>query len=361
MRACIYKYKYMLISVMMATLLGMTACDIHEYPAVSETASHEVLFKFNVESMFDCENVEEWIYRDTTRSYIPSGTMRYTVRLYPITSNGKTSTEYVQEYILYHDVADMYGETFTLELLPGKYELMAWADLEIPGTDREFYYDPTNFSEITLARHQGNTDYRDGLRGTKEVTIYSDMYEREPELIIMDMERPLAKYEVISDDLDEFIDKLIASGWAEKNGLVVTEGVDETDGSPTKNIDLDELVVKIIYPGYMPSAYSMFSDKPVDATLGNYFESRITQLSETEASLGFDYVFVNGEEGVVTIQIAIHGKNDEKLLSLSSSMNIPISRNVKTIVKGSFMMQDVSGGIDIDTEFDGELDVKIPG
>ncbi len=341
----------MLIFVMM-TFLGMTGCDIHEYPAVSKTASHEVQFKFNVQSMFDWENVEEWIYRDSTRSYIPSGTMRYTVRLYPITSNGKTSTEHVQEHILYHDVSDMYGETFTLELLPGKYELMAWADLEIPGTDREFYYDPTSFSEIILTRHQGNTDYRDGFRGTKEVTIYSDMYEREPELIIVEMERPLAKYEVICDDLDKFIEKMIAEALANESGET------ETDGGETRNIDLADYTVRFYYVGFMPSAYSIFSDRPVDSYTGETFDSYITRLNEKEASLGFDYVFVNGNETYVTIQIGIYDRKGTET-SLTEPLKIPLYRNTKTLVKGSFLLQKASGGVSINPEYEGDYNIML--
>ncbi len=347
----------MLILMMMTSLLGLSSCDIHEYPKVPETAPYEIQLDFNVENMFDWENTLEIMYPDSTKSYTPSGEIRYTIRLYPVSSRGAVSQEYTQEHIIYSPLSDMYGETFTLQLKPGEYELMIWADLEVPGTDGEYYYDPSNFSEVLLARHQGNTDYRDAFRGRTSVTVLSDMYERERETIVVKMERPIAKYEVVTNDLGEFINKLIAEGWAEKCGIEVTENM-EPDGTLTKSIDLDQFTVKFYYVGFMPSAYSLFTDKPVDSQTGVLFESKISGLNEDEASLGFDYVFVNGTDTFVTVQIGVYD-NEGTQLSLTEPIDIALKRNQYTILKGSFLMQKASGGVSINPDYDGDYNIPI--
>ncbi len=352
MKASIFN-RYALI-LMVAPLLFLTGCDIHEYPTVSPTAEHEVTVEFNVKSMFDWENMTEWEYDGSTKSYVPEGRMRFIFRLYPVDQKSRAAVEHVQEHIVYGDIEQMYGATFTLDLLPGEYDLMAWADLEIPDCEGEFYHDASDFSAITLTRHEGNSHHRDAFRGSKRITVYSDMYEREKEPITIYMERPFAKFEIVTNDLEEFITKQMTAAAAKEAEL---KG-ETKDGTETKSIDLNEYVVKIIYPMYMPNTYNMFTDKPIDSTTGISFESDITQVSATEATLGFDHVFVNGIESLVSVQIAIYDK-EGTLLSQTGIMDIPLTRNRHTIVTGSFLIQEASGGVSIDPSFDGEYNIWI--
>ncbi len=337
-------YRRLLI-LMTVSLLALPGCDIHEYPVISETVEHEVHLQFNAETMFDWTFSHDWDFEvdKSTKSGSHEGRVRYVIRLYPVSDKGVTATIPSQEYILYGNVNDPYGGEFTLSLLPGEYDMMVWADWEIPGRENEFYYDVSDFSAITLATHQGNTDYRAAFRGSQRITVLSDMYGRDREPIVIRLERPFAKFEIITNDLNEFITKNMAKL-----------------GDPdTKALNLDQLVVKVIYPLYMPHVYSIFTDKPKDSMTGVSFESKITKKSETEASLGFDYVFVNGSNALVTIQVAIYDKNDE-LLSLTESMHIPIMRNKHTFVKGSFLLQKAGGSIGIDPGFDGEFNIVLP-
>ncbi len=389
MRKKLLTYSH-LLTVVMLSLLGFSSCDIHEYPSIPETTPYKVQLVLDSESMFEWDILTEWEYKDTTRSYIPEGTMRYIIRLYPASSRSRSANEYVQEHIVYGMSYDMHGETFTLDLKPGKYNMMIWADMEIPGTDCEYYYDAKDFSDIYLARHQGNTDYRDGFRGVQQVEILSDIYEKEPGTIVVEMERPFAKYEIISNDLGEFIEKQLAALLAEEKAeqaekaenaekaktvedpeshegaerfsesvgrLEGTEGLKE-DEANTKSVDLNDYKVVIAYPGFMPSAYDMFIDKPVNSLTGISFESTLKQIGPGEASLGFDYIFVNGAESGVTVQIGLYTKDGEQL-ALTEPMNIVLSRGKKTIVKGSFLMQQASGSIGINPDYDGEYNYEI--
>ena len=133
----------------------------------------------------------------------------------------------------------------------------------------------------------------------------------------------------------------------------------ETRGEvPPTRVNTDDYKVVLYYSGYMPFAYNMNTDKPVDSKLGVSFESKIDVLNENEASLGFDYVFVNGKTSAVTVQIGLYDKEDRQL-ALSVPINVPLQRNHHTVVKGSFLMEETSGGITINPDFDGNHNIVI--
>ena len=123
--------------------------------------------------------------------------------------------------------------------------------------------------------------------------------------------------------------------------------------SGTKSIDLEKYRVVIYYVGFMPDTYSLFTDKPVDSSTGVFFETGLTQISDTEASLGFDYVFVNGQSSAVTVQIGIYGPGGGRV-ALTDPIEVPISRSTHTIMRGGYLLSEASGGISLNPDFDGD-------
>ena len=117
------------------------------------------------------------------------------------------------------------------------------------------------------------------------------------------MQRPLAKFEFITNDLQEFIDKEIE---------------------------------------YL---------KKEAAT-------RLGILNDNEASLGFDYVFVNGKEAGVSVQIGLYDGEDRQI-ALSEPIDVSLKRSYHTILRGSFLMQQATGGIVINPDFDGNHNIVI--
>ena len=109
----------------------------------------------------------------------------------------------------------------------------------------------------------------------------------------------------------------------------------------------------------MPDAYSMNTDKPVDSSTGVMFESTLRKLSESEASMGFDYVFVNGKKTTVTIQIGIYD-NEGTQLSLTDPIVVPLKRSHHTILTGMFLMSEASGGVTINPGFDDDYNWTFP-
>lgn len=164
------------------------------------------------------------------------------------------------------------------------------------------------------------------------------------------MVRPLAKFEFVTTDVEAFVEKEIQAA--------LSRGELSEDLVPSRVIDVSQYKVMFYYFGFMPNTFNVFTDKPSDSTTGVRFEGRITQLNDQEASLGFDYVFVNGKESNVTVQVAIYDKEDRQL-SMSEPINVPLRRSKHTLLKGEFLMQKTSGGIGIDPSFGGDFDIVI--
>ena len=238
----------------------------------------------------------------------------------------------------------------TLDVLPGNYNFMVWSDLVQTSGDSHFH-NADNFAEITLqGDHKGNTDHRDAFRGTNSISLVADIMEHTPDILDITMQRPLAKYEFLTTDLKEFIDK--------EYKYLQKEAATRGENPPTR-VNTDDYKVVFYYSGYMPNAYNINTDKPVDSKMGVLFESKIDILNENEASLGFDYVLVNGKQSAVTVQIGLYDKEDRQL-ALSTPINVPLQRNHHTLIKGSFLIDETSGGITINPDFDGEHNIVIP-
>ena len=336
----------------------MASCDVHEFPDIPEKRALHLRLNYDTDMtewkhLYDGENmIEEGLGEtyDNRRAY---GNIRYVVRAYPLADKQRISQDYTQEFVFTKDIAEGYNHEVTLDLIPGDYNIMVWSDIVQHGGDT-YFHDKTNFAEITLqGEHQGNNDYRDAFRGSGNVTLIADIIERVPDTLDIAMQRPLAKYEFITTDLTEFINK-------EQTRADAKSKAQSTDGEDvTTKVSIEDYKVVFYYVGFMPNAYSLFTDKPVDSATGVLFESTLNSLSETEASVGFDYVFVNGTESAVTVQIGIYD-NEGTQLSLTEPIKVPLRRSHHTIMRGMFLISETSGGISINPEFDGDYNLVFP-
>ncbi len=344
--------------VLLSCAFSMASCDVHEFPDFPERVAFHLRLNYETDMtewkhFYDGENmIEEGLGEtyDNRRAY---GNIRYVVRAYPLADKQRISQDYTQEFVFTKDIAEGYNHEVTLDLVPGDYNIMVWSDIVQHGGDT-YFHDKSNFAEITLqGEHQGNNDYRDAFRGSDNITLIADIIERAPDTLNIAMQRPLAKYEFVTTDLTEFINK--EQTRADAKSKAQSRGGEDIG---TK-VNIEDYRVVFYYVGFMPNAYSMFTDKPVDSATGVLFESTLNSLSETEASVGFDYVFVNGTESAVTVQIGIYD-NEGTQLSLTEPIKVPLKRSHHTIMRGMFLMSEASGGVSIDPEFDGDYNLVFP-
>lgn len=342
--------KCLLIVVVVGTL---TACDVHEWPDTPEYVKVHLRLNYETEMtewehIYDGTSVIEQGLDETYDNHRDYGKIRYIIRAYPISENQRSIQDYTQEFVFTKDITEGYDHEVMLDVLPGSYNFMVWSDL-VRSADDSNFYNADNFGEISLqGDHNGNNDHRDAFRGSNSITLVADIVERLPETLEITMQRPHAKFEFVSNDVEEFIDK---------ESIRISSKAGPTEAPPV--VSLEDYKVVFYYVGFMPNTYSMYTDKPVDSTTGVIFETSLKLLSDAEASLGFDYVFVNGKESSVTVQIGIYD-NEGTQLSLTDPIEVPLRRSHHAIISGMFLMSEASGGVIINPDYDGEHNLIVP-
>ncbi len=382
-------------------ILAATSCAVHEWPTA---APSEVILDLD----FATEMPQYMVLDEKDTRASRDGRdyeLRYTVEAYRKLSDGTWGeTPHTRRTFIKSDITDL-NARFRMDMDEGSYRLVVWTDFVERGTTSDFFYGTDSFRRIGLiGEHEGNNDFRDAFRGEGEVTVRRMNSDHVTEVTVP-MERPLAKFEFITTDLQEFITKTIeamlrkeaeassksgsetgtetatnpqpASGsmtetsGAETSSDGMTAGGDANAATDTKGegddtkgdtktpiVDLNKYRVVFFYSGYMPNAYNALEDKPCDAATGVRFSSTITAIDSHNARLGFDYVLVNGDASSVMVTVGLYDEEGTQL-SMSRQIQVPIMRSMLTVVKGSFLMQNTGGGVSVDPTFDGEYNIVL--
>lgn len=341
----------------------LTGCWVHEFPDTPDTAPLWLHLRFDTEMQQSYISLSRACAPIQPTQMCTSGMMRYIIRLYPQDASvHNASSAAYREYTVTRDIAGGYDADIRLDAPPGDYRIMVWADLVESGGNAGGFYDAADFSRITtLTPYAGSTDYRDAFRGEAVTTVVTSTSEPVPVEATVSMVRPLAKFEFVANDVRLFMEQqTLAMAEKEKEKDKDNAAKDNTskgssDGT-TRAANLDDYRVRIIYNGYVPVSYNIFSDMPNDAIMGVECDGRIRRLSTDEASLGFDYVLVNGHATEVTVQLAIYDK-DGTLVSRTMPVNVPLRRSCHTIISGGLLTQKTTGGVGVNPSYDGEFNI----
>lgn len=224
--------------------------------------------------------------------------------------------------------------TFNLTLPSGAYSLLAWCDYVDPASpNADLHYSTADLTDVTLAGdYDGNDHSRNAYSGMAPIDF--TVYEGDTTTVITSdvaLKPIMGMIKFVATDYNQFLVKPLS------------------------------VRVMVAYPGFLPHRYSVLRGVPFDATTGIYFiTNELTELStegDGSATLGYDYVMVNGDESSVTVALGLY--NDEgKLVGQSGNINVPIRRGGLTVVKGHFLTKtQSSGGIGIDPGFEGDINV----
>lgn len=268
----------------------------------------------------------------------------YTIELYP-----HGSTDFCIERIRFISDDITLSDFFRILSVPtGNYDLWIWSDYVDSETGASPFYNSANFAAIKLLEpYRGDTYRKDAFEGLVEITV-PDTDEAEVEIAAeVTLRRPLTGYAFIANDVKEFLDRETRRLATDKNA---------PSQAPTLNFD--NYVVKITYPGFIPNTYSMFRNKPIDSMSGVSYSGSIELLESGDALLAFDTAFINGEESTLTITLEVFDDSGE-LISAMPGIIIPTKRNRATIVEAPFLTTKAEGGVDIDTSFTDDYDIKI--
>ena len=340
---------YKIAAACALAISALSSCDVHEFPA-EEPGKQSITLNLEFRTEMPLHQTVEYTRSGGASTNAGDYDIRYQIRVYRTDNEGEPLSDvYTSITETKDDVTDL-NHSVDIEIEKGNYRFLVWADYVDGGKEEDKFYATGDFKEITLAgeSHCGNNVFRDAFRGEATATVASG--DGTPQEITVEMERPLARFQFVTTDLETFI----------TNALKEQEARDgaEKEDSPTKAVNLDDYRIVFRYTGFMPSAFNVFTNKPIDAITGVSFAGKITRLNEKEAELGFDYVFVNGTESTVPVAVEVYG-TDNRLLSSTGPIDVPLVRSKYTIVRGPFLTTQASGNVGINPGFDGDWNYEI--
>ena len=349
-----------------AALILFCSC-VHQWPE-SVPADVAITLKFDTELpyyktvMFPDETKSaesEPSYTDLAQDFSGHSLydIRYIIEAYPKLGNGDFSRDPARRWVFTEDDAlDLGDYTVTLSIDEGEYDFRAWADFVEDGSQTDLYYKTPNWKEgikVNLdSKHYGNTDWRDAYAGKSPIKVVRYGSIADVTSGVIKLSRPLGKYVFVTNDLDDFVTKVMRTKAEE------AEKAGETK-APEFNIDDYSLV--IAYTGFMPSSYSMVTDRANDSEVNVRFASKLKQIDSKTAIMGFDYVLANPQGSTQTnviMGIELRDK-DGTVLASHSQVRVPLNRSQYTVVEGRFLMQESSGGITLNPDFEGEFVVPV--
>ena len=339
-------------------LLCITSCAVHEWP---EPSPADVIVNLDFDTQlpqYKVLNEEGTRASHDGRDY----DIRYTIAAYRLLQDGSYAEEPFLLKVFSKDEIEELNASFRFSIDEGSYRFYVWTDFVLAGTQSDYFYNTTSFRRISLqGTHEGNNDFRDAFSGSADLKVIRRGSKETPSTVTVQMRRPLAKFEFITTDLQEFITKTIEAMIRKEEAEAAAKAGETKPEGDTKTpvVDLEKYTVVFFYSGYMPNAYNMMEGKPCDSATGVKFSSAISTIDNHDARLGFDYVFVNGEESSVMVTVALYDEEGTQL-SISRQIEVPIKRSMLTTVRGSFLMQNTGGGVAIDPGFEDEFNIYIP-
>lgn len=317
-------------------LLG--GCGVHELPedgGVDPTTVHTKIILLPGADMTPFDVPEFSTRAADSREY----EVRYIVEVY---ADDKFDQSLQFRRQLIYPEGEVGEVALECDLHARNYRVMVWRDFVLAGNSVDCFYSTSDFSAIKLqGDYIGGTDYKDVFCGqmSLDLTPYRCQLEaghREE----MQLERPLAKIELITTDIIKYMDKL--------------ERVQNSRSATIENFTL-----QVLYTGYFPTGFNVNSNRPNLAVTDVKFTSTPVTVSDNEACLAFDYVLVNGEESSVTLEMIIYNEEGQEVNHVTG-VEVPVKRNKITTVRDAFLTREFAPGIGIAPGFDGEINVVIP-
>lgn len=225
-----------------------------------------------------------------------------------------------------------------LSLFKGAYDVKLWVDYAVEA-GKDLYYNTNDLQSIICTEpYTGSTDYRDCMYGatTIDLTSYEDNATEKIEVKAA-LERPLAKYRIIATDVEEFLRK-----------------------TKKQRADGNTYTITFSYGFYLPTGFNIVTGKPMNSLTGVKYSAPITIPDDgsQECVMGTDFIFVNGTESFVVLTIELTDA-DGKVVSRTRGLEVPYRRGYQTTVRGKFLTNEMQGGIDIDTDYEGDIDVDL--
>lgn len=234
------------------------------------------------------------------------------------------------------------------EQLPsGKYRCVAYAVAAGDTDGSESIFQLDDLSDIGFEDdYPGNTHAKECYESRFDMSLSFEEWNQSIELA-QQMTSPMGGVKIISTDAEDFIKH-------EMNRLQLT-----SSGTGTSSWQWENYYVIWKYDFYYPVRYNAYTGLPNKAETEVSFRAGIVPHTDTDVSLGFDYIFVNGDASKVNVTLEVYDK-DNTLLNTYSGIEIPLERGKMTTIEGEYLTRRKDQGIGIDPGFEGDINITLP-
>lgn len=320
---------FLLLSVLVTII---TAC-VHEYPVDGGTVPFP---KTEITLNLDTEEPFELITRaaGNEKRY-----MHYIIEIF--------KNEYKGQPVWKKDTVIMKNEdgrsqlTLQLSLPMGLYKVATWASVSDTSDGSNSLFTLSDLSAITFnGTYNGTIRNKECYDARFDIDL-SNTGRNENHSISQKLTTPMAGIEIISTDVTQFQN-------TQKDFLSVESLSDDWS---------ENYYLKWAYDMYFPTTYNVYIGMPNKVATRVEFRSEINSLSNNEASLGYDFVFVNGQKANQYISLSLY-RRDNLLLNTYEGINASLERGKLTIIKGEFLTRKHNSGMGIDPGFDGSININ---
>lgn len=334
--------------ILLLMSLASVSC-VHEFPEPGEltevrlTLTHELPWS-------EYEYNYKRTGKSTRQNSAGSRNARYIIRAY---RQGDVTMP-LYEFVRMSDDLTLQPFTTSISLPEGEWDIYVWQEMTDSGKS---FYLTSDFAQIGYADpYTGDTDCRDVFEGHTRVNVKAS-YEADHFIgADISLERPVAKYVFIATDFGKFYDEVL---------LPANQGAVQGEKKAWSSLSLSErkellagYSVTAYYPLFMPSVYDMFQQKAIDSARGIRYKAEIEPISDNEAVVSFDYVFMNHSESAVQVMLALRMPQGSET-SMTPTVSVPLHRERITYVRGEFLTTGANGGLNIDFGFNDDYNIEL--
>jgi hypothetical protein len=331
-------------TALLAAALCLWACHVHEFPVGSSEVDVTLHLAFD-KSLPPFRTVE---YPQTKAADAETAGLevQYQIRLYRGVPGDFEQEPFLIQTYIGDDVTSLERDV-TLNLKPGRYLAQVWVDFV--SEEKGPAYEATDFRHIGLMGDYPGGDVRqEAFYVQCELPLETLITAGSTYEDTLTLKRPLAQYRFIATDKEEFL-KFWSRERAIRHGSSVKTAIPESQ--------LNTYAVRVVYPQYLPNAFNLFTDHAADAGTGYSFWTRMQLREDGDVDLGWDWVIVGPEEGVVVVALEFYDATGE-YISTVNNITVPLMRGQVTTVKGTLLTRGVDSGVTIDPTYDGEYNVQ---
>lgn len=220
------------------------------------------------------------------------------------------------------------------------YRMMAWVDF-VPRDSREDHHYTTvnGLASVKVATpYKGSLETKDAFSGSMNIDLVSrvaalgESSAAAPVPLALTLERPFAKYMIVSTDVVQYKAANAGKEWAE----------------------IKPVKVRIRHSGYFRHGYNVHTSAANDMKENVVFECQPLSESATEVVLASDYVFVTRDNDPISLMVEVLDGEDN-IIKTTITNNIALERNKLTIRGNGFLLRKAGeGAITIIDGYDGD-------